>query len=84
MSEIDIRGRQDLHPCRLCGGQIWQESVDVGVGMIYGPAWCEDCGMDPELADYFLPNYTQADIFRFWDSIGDPDACDHPEEILPF
>lgn len=36
--------------CPKCGGQTDQESVDVGVGVIYGPLGCIECGWseDPD------------------------------------
>ena len=30
--------------CPKCGGDCWRDDVDVGVGIIYGPWGCEDCG----------------------------------------
>jgi len=31
--------------CPRCDGkELWQESVDVGVGVIYGPWGCPNCG----------------------------------------
>lgn len=30
--------------CPKCKGDCWQDSVDVGVGTIYGPWGCPDCG----------------------------------------
>ena len=30
--------------CPKCGGETWQDSADVGVGVIYGPRGCGDCG----------------------------------------
>ena len=30
--------------CPECGGHCYQESADIGVGIIYGPNGCEECG----------------------------------------
>jgi hypothetical protein len=30
--------------CPKCGGEIWRDAVDVGVGIIYGPYGCNECG----------------------------------------
>lgn len=37
-------------PCPKCGGETHQDSVDVGVGIMYGPRGCIECGWseDPE------------------------------------
>lgn len=37
-------------PCPKCDGETHQDSVDVGVGVIYGPRGCMLCGWseDPE------------------------------------
>ncbi len=39
--------------CAACGEETWQESVDVGVGVIYGPAGCPNCGWSED-PDYDL------------------------------
>lgn len=31
-------------PCPKCSGETYRDSVDVGVGVIYGPAGCIECG----------------------------------------
>lgn len=31
-------------PCPKCGGETWQDSADIGVGIIYGPRGCVECG----------------------------------------
>lgn len=56
----DIRPRYD-GPCTQCGGYIEQESVNVGVGVIYGPAWCLDCGADPDFQER-SPELTLLDL----------------------
>lgn len=30
--------------CPECGADCWREDADVGVGVIYGPWGCPDCG----------------------------------------
>lgn len=30
--------------CPKCGGETYQDSVDVGVGIIHGPRGCVECG----------------------------------------
>lgn len=30
--------------CPVCGGCIEHDAVDIGVGTMYGPAFCIDCG----------------------------------------
>jgi len=31
--------------CPNCGSEeVWRDEVDVGVGVIYGPYGCADCG----------------------------------------
>ena len=30
-------------PCPKCGGETYQEAVDIGVGVIYGPLGCIEC-----------------------------------------
>ena len=38
--------------CPNCGSDgIWRDEVDVGVGVIYGPYGCPDCGWS-ESSDY--------------------------------
>lgn len=40
--------------CPRCGGSdLWQDMVDVGVGVIFGPKGCPDCGWS-ELEEYDL------------------------------
>lgn len=35
----------DASPCPRCDErELWRESVDVGVGIIYGPYGCPSCG----------------------------------------
>jgi hypothetical protein len=40
----------------MCGGELGHDEVDIGVGTVYGPeyciecGWCTDCG-DDELLD---------------------------------
>lgn len=35
----------DEWPCPKCGStNTWRDGVDVGVGVIYGPIHCYDCG----------------------------------------
>lgn len=35
----------DLHVCPNCGsGEVWRDSANVGVGIIYGPYGCAECG----------------------------------------
>ncbi len=41
------------HVCPKCGGETWRDAVDVGVGTIYGPYGCGDCGWS-ESEDYDL------------------------------
>ena len=37
--------------CPRCGAFVWRDSVDVGVGIIYGPYGCPDCGWSSD-AEY--------------------------------
>jgi predicted nucleic-acid-binding Zn-ribbon protein len=38
-----------IDTCPKCGSnEIHQDEADVGVGIIYGPAACADCGWDQE------------------------------------
>ncbi len=30
--------------CPKCGSDCWREEVDVGVGVIFGPYGCPECG----------------------------------------
>jgi predicted RNA-binding Zn-ribbon protein involved in translation (DUF1610 family) len=30
--------------CPKCGDELWRESCDVGVGVVYGPWGCSGCG----------------------------------------
>lgn len=48
--------------CPKCGGETCQDSVDVGVGIIYGPLGCIDCGWSED-AEYDMtrPENRQAD-----------------------
>jgi hypothetical protein len=39
--------------CPKCEGETHQDSVDVGVGVIYGPRGCMECGWSED-ADYDL------------------------------
>ena len=40
-------------PCPKCGGETHQDSVDVGVGIIYGPRGCIECAWS-EAPEYDL------------------------------
>ena len=40
-------------PCPKCGGETYQDSVDVGVGVIYGPLGCIECAWSED-PDYDL------------------------------
>lgn len=43
-----------MDSCPKCGGtELWQDSVDVGVGVIYGPFGCPECGWSED-SDYDL------------------------------
>jgi hypothetical protein len=35
---------RSTEPCPKCGGEMHQDSADVGVGVIYGPRGCIECG----------------------------------------
>jgi hypothetical protein len=50
------------HPCPKCGGETSQDSVDIGVGIQYGPLGCIECGWseDPEY-DMTNPDNAKAD-----------------------
>jgi hypothetical protein len=37
-------------PCPKCSGETWQDSADVGVGVIYGPRGCTECGWSEDEA----------------------------------
>lgn len=37
-------------PCPKCDGETWQDSADVGVGIIYGPRGCTVCGWSEDEA----------------------------------
>jgi hypothetical protein len=39
--------------CPHCDSECWREDADVGVGIIYGPWGCPDCGWS-ESSDYDL------------------------------
>ena len=38
-------------PCPKCGGDTHQDCVDIGVGRIYGPRGCIECGWSEDF-DY--------------------------------
>ena len=44
---------RDNDPCPKCGGETWQDSADIGVGVIYGPRGCTACGWS-EAEEYDL------------------------------
>ena len=37
--------------CPRCGGALEHEAVDIGVGTMYGPAFCIDCGWSEDSGD---------------------------------
>lgn len=37
--------------CPRCGGALEQDAVDIGVGTMYGPAFCIDCGWSEDAAE---------------------------------
>lgn len=39
--------------CPKCGGETHQDSADIGVGVIYGPRGCCECGWSED-GDYDL------------------------------
>lgn len=39
--------------CPKCGGETYQDSVDIGVGTIFGPRGCIECAWSEDL-DYDL------------------------------
>lgn len=39
----------DLSTCPICGEPTWRDSVDVGVGIMYGPYGCP-CGWSEDPA----------------------------------
>jgi hypothetical protein len=51
--------------CHACGDQAWRESVDVGVGVIYGPWGCY-CGWS-EWPEY---NQLRSDVKKHTDQFG--------------
>ena len=60
--------------CPKCGGECWRESVDVGVGVIYGPLGCPDCGWS-EYAEYDNSEETQYTEAGYY---ADQWGCVHP------
>ncbi len=35
----------EIDKCPKCGSlEVWRDEVDVGVGIIYGPRNCDECG----------------------------------------
>lgn len=42
----------DEQDCPKCGveGALWRDSVDVGVGVMYGPWGCRNCGWSSDPA----------------------------------
>lgn len=43
----------DNRPCPKCGGETYQDAVDIGVGTLYGPLGCVECGWSED-SDYDL------------------------------
>ena len=37
--------------CPRCGGALEHDAVDIGVGTMYGPAFCVDCGWSEDSGD---------------------------------
>lgn len=44
-----------IERCPKCGGETHQDSVDVGVGMIFGPRGCTECGWSED-EEYNMTN----------------------------
>lgn len=54
--------RDEEMACPNCGADCWREDADVGVGIIYGPWGCPDCGW----SESELYSYPQRQGFDQW------------------
>lgn len=60
--------------CPVCGGRASRPEADVGVGIIFGPASCENCGwVEPDPLESQLIEDGDDDWHDAWerDSFGD-------------
>ena len=40
--------KDDFNLCPKCGNEVIRDEVDIGVGTMYGPAGCNECGWSEE------------------------------------
>jgi hypothetical protein len=65
--------------CPNCDNELTYDEVDVGVGFISSPAWCDnpDCGYDEDAGGLVEPDGrvpsnevpSDSDVHAYWDSI---------------
>ena len=57
-----------IDKCPKCGSEgIFQEEADIGVGMLYGPASCEDCGWRSPGPEDMMDEFDMLVPFEFTD-----------------
>lgn len=44
MTAHDTDPSTSVRECPECGAPTTRDAVDIGVGVMYGPAYCIDCG----------------------------------------
>jgi hypothetical protein len=62
---------EDAMECEECGDDCYRESVDVGVGIIYGPWGCPSCGWS-ESSIYAHPQHKGFDQYGSYHPMLDP------------
>lgn len=74
---------EETQKCEKCGAECYRDEVDVGVGVIYGPWGCPNCGWS-ESSDYDVsagPRYDTAG--RMLDQFGGATPPGNPAYIKP-
>lgn len=67
--------------CAKCGESCYRESVDIGVGIMYGPWGCPDCGWSENPEYDCSSGYSPAQQ-KQPDRVIDQFGCSHTKEYL--
>lgn len=87
MTEASWHPDHDPNKCPKCGGDdVWQDSADVGVGIIYGPRGCPSCGWSEDerydMSEGRSGTNTDPDDKRWTDQFGNSYNKDRVREDL--
>jgi len=54
--------RPDHEKCPICGAEVTRDSVDIGVGVQFSPAWCDNCGWHQPGPDFGFKEQEEPEV----------------------